>query len=381
MVKKLKALIIGECLQLIFPFPSFLVRAGFEVDAISNNIILKKSRFISNFELVEGRDFLSLITKKELDDYDFIIPTDDLILSLIINSNLPVATKLKLLPVNSEENLKHIYSKIGLSLTLSEFGVKTPDFIVANGIEEVKKAAKKLQYPVMVKTNSDAGGVGVFECNNSYDVNKIDSSLFNSSLLVQKKIIGTELDLSGLYRNGELIYFTYSQIEKVAYNKFGPSSLRIYKQLSVIDKEIFSEMRNLGKALGANGFVTISCIEDKDKKRYFFEADMRPNAWVEFAKFIGDDPAFRVANWFRKSEEMKYPFYHNKKYPNQIIIPYFMRLTKLEILFNRYKVWKYLPFAEYKMLIELLYDKNKVKILFAKIRKYYRHPKLLFKDI
>ena len=111
MVKKLKALIIGECLQLIFPFPSLLSRAGFEVDAISNNSTLKKSRFISNFELVEGRDFLNLITKKQLDDYDFIIPTDDLILSLIINSNLPVATKLKLLPVNSEENLKHIYSK------------------------------------------------------------------------------------------------------------------------------------------------------------------------------------------------------------------------------------------------------------------------------
>ncbi|MBU6339202.1 MAG: ATP-grasp domain-containing protein [Rickettsiales bacterium] len=183
---------------------------------------------------------------------------------------------MKLLPINSEENLKHIYSKIGLSLTLSKAGITTPDFIVANGLDEVKEAAQKLQYPVMIKTNSDSGGVGVFECNDVADINKINSSFFNSPLLVQKKIIGTELDLYGLYRDGKLIYFTYSQIKKVAKNKFGPSKLRLYKQLSVVDKEIFIEMKNLGKALGANGFVTISCIE-ANNKRYFFEADMRPN--------------------------------------------------------------------------------------------------------
>ncbi|MBU6339201.1 MAG: hypothetical protein KGQ36_04420 [Rickettsiales bacterium] len=76
---KPKALIIGECLQLIFSLPSLLAKSGFEVDAISNNPILKKSRFISNFELVAGRNFIASIAKRNLDDYDFIIPSDDLI--------------------------------------------------------------------------------------------------------------------------------------------------------------------------------------------------------------------------------------------------------------------------------------------------------------
>jgi len=49
--------------------------------------------------------------------------------------------------------------------------------------------------------------------------------------LVQKKIEGTELDLSGFYREGKLIYFTHSKIEKVSQNKFGPSLLRTYEQI------------------------------------------------------------------------------------------------------------------------------------------------------
>lgn len=60
-------------------------------------------------------------------------------------------------------------------------------------------------------------------------------------------------------------------------------------------------------------------------------------------------------------------------------MPYFMILSKLEILSNRYKSLKYLPFSEYKMLLELLYYKTKIKSKLAIIRRYYRHPKLLFK--
>lgn len=64
-------------------------------------------------------------------------------------------------------------------------------------------------------------------------------------------------------------------------NKFGASSLRKYYQTSVVDKEIFLEVQQLGKALGADGFTNISCIQSVDGGgRYVIEADMRANAWI-----------------------------------------------------------------------------------------------------
>jgi hypothetical protein len=389
---KLNALIIGESRDLTFILPYLLFRSGFNVDLITTNALFKKSRFITNLELVDDRNLIPIkAVEKNPDNYDFIIISDDVTLSLIADSDISLANKLKLLPIQDEVNFQHVYSKIGLSKVLSQANISTPDFIAAKGIDEVVLAAEKLTYPVMVKMNSEGGGNGVFECGMIEDINKLPSAIFNSPLLVQKKIIGTELDLSALYRDGKLICSSYSQIQQVIANKFGPSSVRLYKQLDIVDKKILLEMQNLGKALGANGFVTISCIESNDdNKRYFIEADMRPNTWVEFAKFIGDDPAIRIANWFKNGETLN-SFVTNKKYPTQIIMPYFLRLTASEIFYNRYNVWKYLPIAEYKMLTEVLYDKlirdnqkiitfkSELKILFLALKRLYRHPKLLFK--
>lgn len=355
-MKKLNALIIGSESQLIVAMPALLNRAGFTVDAVTTCTFLKESKFISNLEhSFIAEDLLKIVTRKNLDDYSFIAICDDNSLKNILNSDLSSEKKLQLLPVKNLENFAHLFSKIGLSKILSKSGVRTPEFLVATTLDEVILAAEKLQYPVMVKVDASGGGWGVFECKNSDDIKKIEKRFFKSPLLVQKKIIGTELDLSGLYRDGKLIHFTYSKIKKVTSNKFGPSVVRAYQQLYNIDHQTFLEMEKLGEALGANGFATISCIESAiDGKRYFIEADMRPNSWVEFGKFLGDDPAQRISNWFLSGEAMKFPPQINNAYPAEVIMPYYLRLSAIEILFNRYSVWKYLPTQDHKLLLNIM---------------------------
>ncbi|MES2961968.1 MAG: ATP-grasp domain-containing protein [Pseudomonadota bacterium] len=336
--------------------PALLNRAGFNVDAITTCSFLEESKFISNFEhSFIPQDLVKMVMQKNLDTYDCIVVCDDLTLENILNSDLSSEQKLRLLPVQNLENFTHLFSKIGLSKILSEAGVRTPEFLVAQTQDEAVSAAEKLQYPVMIKVDSSGGGRGVFECKNSGDVKKIEARFFKLPLLVQKKIKGIELDLSGFYRDGKLIYFTYSKIEKVYQNKFGPSSLRTYQQLCNIDSSVFVEMQKLGEVLGANGFVTISCIKSAiDGKKYFIEADMRPNSWVEFGKFLGDDPAPRISNWFLNGEIMQYPLPINNDYPAKLILPYYLRLSALEILFNRYSVWKYLPLHDRRLLIKVM---------------------------
>ncbi len=176
----------------------------------TNNTLLKKSRFISGYELVLDPKLMPIkAIERNLDNYDFIIACDDIILKNILYSDIAIKDKLKLLPINSDKNLKHIYSKIGLSQILFEANINTPAFALTNSFLEAIDAAQKLGYPILVKVDSSGGGMGVFECKKQSDFKLIDPKIFDSPLLIQKKINGVELDLSALYRDGKLLQFSY----------------------------------------------------------------------------------------------------------------------------------------------------------------------------
>ncbi|MES2677502.1 MAG: hypothetical protein V4612_04220 [Pseudomonadota bacterium] len=342
---KQNALIIGESLELACALPSMLFRSGFNVEMITINPIFKKSKFITDCEIISDRNlFAKQAGQRNLENYDLIVVTEDTTLKHILESDLTTQQKLKIIPVQKEENLQHIYSKIALSKILSTANVNTPAFEIANCFEEAINYANKLGYPVMIKIDASGGGSGVFECQNDNDFAALKKEIFKQPLLIQKKIIGTELGLPAFYRDGKLVHFSYAKIEKVINNKFGPSSLRNYQQLGTLDEQIFAEMSQLGAAIGANGFVNISCLQSGyDNKRYFIEADMRPDSWVEFTKFIGEDPAQRIAAWFKNQQTLHHPHSINPQYPTKLLLPYFLRMSLLEILFNRYLVWKFIP--------------------------------------
>jgi hypothetical protein len=372
-MKKLNALLIGSALEILSALPALLSRAGFNVDVITNATLLRKSRFISSFELVLDSKLIPIqAAKRNLDNYDFIIACDDSTLKNILEADIAIKDKLKLLPVNGEKDLKHIYSKIRLSKILLEANINTPDFVVVNSFGEAVNAAQKLGYEVLVKVDSSGGGDGVFECKKQSDFNLIDPKIFDSPLLIQKKINGVELDLSALYRDGKLVHFSYSEIKKVIANKFGPSVLRTYHQLSTIDQQVFTDLSNLGEALGANGFVNIASIKSSDdNKIYFFEADMRPNVWVDFTKFIGDDAAIKIAKWFLNGQTLQYPQPVNNCYPPTKLMPYCLRMSSLEVLFNRYNVWSFIFKEEDKVILELVFH----QLFYRKIKSFLRQIK------
>lgn len=152
------------------------------------------------------------------------------------------------------------------------------------------------------------------------------------------------LDLSGFYQGGQLIHFSYSYPERFFGYKFSPQPIRNYLQLASVEKIVFDELGRLGRALGANGFVNISCIRsDQDQKLYFIEADMRPNAWINFPRYFGDDLAIRIANYFTSGKVLEYPCKIDKRFPERTILPLFLRLNLWDIISNRYGVWRYIP--------------------------------------
>jgi hypothetical protein len=365
---ELEALLIGgNWPELAMAALGLLTRAGFIVDVISTNAFLTRTRSIRNYFLAEKDDVLLKTASESIKkEYALTVVGDDPTLRKILDLDLPDDDKLKLLPVISHKDFDHIFSKIGLSVAFAKNGVRTPDYLIANNEQELKTAAHTLGYPLFIKLDSSAGGLGVYECLNDSDLDNALVKLPAYPVLVQKKIEGTEISMEAFYQNGELIHVACSTQEKYTY-KFGPTAVRRYTQLACLEKEVFDELSLVGKALGANGFVNMSSIRcNYDNKLYFFEADMRPNMWTGYSRYFGDDLADVIKHHFTTGETTTYPYPFNPAYPEQVLISHFSRISLIELGLNRYRIWRHLPenflyiTLRYKILAGLISSKRKL---------------------
>ena len=314
---KLEALLIGgywpEVMAVTF---GVLTRAGFTVDVISNNAAFKRTSKMRDYVLAKKRDLLVRTAAEKIKkEYSLIVVGDDATLGVILNSDLSQEQKLRLLPVLSEKNFDHIFSKIGLSLALKESGISTPAYRIARNGGELDTAAQSLGYPILVKLDSSAGGMGIFECLDEADVEDLRKTLKPYPVLVQRKVKGVEVGLEAFYRHGELVHFAYSIPKKSKY-RFGPTSVRSYQQIASLEPQVSAELRLIGKALGSHGFTSIGCLHsEQDNKRYYFEADMRPNLWIDQPRYLGEDWARIIHRHFADGKAARQPRSFDFQYP------------------------------------------------------------------
>ncbi|MGA1372456.1 MAG: hypothetical protein ACO3Z6_12705 [Pseudomonadales bacterium] len=345
--------------------PELLCRAGFTVDVVTCSDLMQHSRFVERVDRVSCQPALIQLAKSRAhDDYDWIIPTEDGLLGSIASADLSPQTKLKLLPVVSESDFHHLHSKIGLSRSFSRAGIQTPPFQVATSMQEACEAAKRLGFPVLLKVDASGGGCGIHELKSDVDVAKVPAEFWERPVLLKKKLSGTVLDLSALFLRTELIHFSYSTMDRVVSNRFGPSSLRTYRPLSRVEQPVFDELTALGKALGADGFCNICCIDAKDGSgRWYVEADMRPNVWIDTPHYFGEELASRISDAFHGGQRLRMPPTHAPvpESASDLQIPYFLRLSPVELLLNRYSVWRYVPTRDLPVL---------QRVLYRRVRKY-----------
>jgi hypothetical protein len=323
---KLEALLIGGYWPEVMAVTlGLLTRAGFTVDVISNSTAFRRSSAMRDYVLAKNRDLLVRTAAEKIKkEYPLVVVGDDTTLGLILDSDLSREQKLRLLPVLSDRNFGHIFSKIGLSLALEGNGISTPDYRIAHDEDELNTSAQALGYPLLIKLDSSAGGMGIFECLDEVDVKNLRKKLKPYPVLVQRMVKGVEVALEAFYRNGELIHFAYSVPEKSKY-RFGPTSVRSYQQIASLDPRVLDELRLVGEALGSHGFTSIGCIHsEQDNRRYYFEAKI-------------------IHRHFAEGEAAKHPCSFDFQYPKQVRISHYLRLTLAELIFNRYGVWKFLP--------------------------------------
>ena len=357
----MEALVIARTTSPAWDILHLLSRAGFSVDIVTTSRYLGLSRFARAVHTVSADQALATsaydIVRIRTNPYDWVMATDDQTLRALAQLQWPPGMRLKFLPSTTPKNLPHLCSKIGLSRVLSTGGIRTPPFRIARNHEEAIEAAKAIGYPVMLKVDFSGGGQGVHECAKEADIVALRRLFTELPLLVQKKIEGTVLDLSAIYFDGELVHFTCSTLDRTL-GRFGVSVVRTYYPLALVDDETFTELSALGNVLGASGFVNITCIEATDGTRHYIEADMRPNAWADFSRFFGEDAAPRIRDWFGNHVRLaKGNAARADARQAPMTIPHFLRLGSWELLTNRYRVWRFIPFADARLVRRLLLAK------------------------
>lgn len=319
---------------------SILARAGFEIDYIHKKALKEHSMTARLLPLVNGCLVFTAAEAVSNFKYDLVVPADDECIGDILDSNLTIELKKRLLPVVNEESFQHLYSKCGLSQVLSASSVETPPFSICNTTDDIEHAALKIGFPLLIKIDRSGGGSGVFECSSLTELHSKAKNL-RFPLLLQKKIEGTTIDLTAFYQNGQLVHFTYSKFIKSIRGQFGPSSFREYTQIGVLPSNVFQQLQELGTALGANGFVNATSIEcSETNRRYIFEADMRPNVWVDYGRFLGNDAALSFYSYFNDGKKLTLPLPIFSNYPLACKLPYLRRLSLCDLMINRYSCWK-----------------------------------------
>lgn len=336
-------LIIGQTDYLLKPVANLLGRAGFDVSVLYQGDTLRPSSYMHSLHISKNDEVFFADIKNVLNQkFNLIVLTDDLVIDRILRSPLPDEIKTAVLPVNAKQYWGHLCSKNSLSQYLQKSKVLQPSFTISKTKSDLERMALALGFPLLLKVDFSGGGTGVFECANLEEVRvaKLPPDCF--PLLLQKKIPGPVIDLSGFFYQGKLIHFSYSEFLNVERTSFSPSVVRKYSTRQSIDPKIADELNELGAALGLNGFANISCIlSSEDGVRYYFEADVRPNVWVNFPYYLEDDPAKALNCFFTTQKIIPTKNTSLDGAVTEEIIPYIFRLSFLAILFNKYRVRNY----------------------------------------
>ncbi|MEO6395086.1 MAG: hypothetical protein ABIO40_04170 [Devosia sp.] len=291
-----RALVYGRNRDLMQAVPTLLSRAGLAVTLLTADRQLRTCRNVSRFIAVERlADIVPRAAEEAASGYDLVVAGDDDTLRAVRLSGLGTEDKLRLLPICSEGGLGHIASKIGLSHALAEADVNTPVFAVAETPDRLPAAIAQIGYPLMLKADYGMAGNQVFAVESEADLEEAEVRL-RYPALVQRRMEGELIDCSGFFHQRKPVAISLSTIIKAQNRGRGPSVYRQYVTHPERDAGLIAALQRIGRALDADGFVSLSAIRAKaDGRLYFFEADMRPTTWVEHPKYFGADPAISIA--------------------------------------------------------------------------------------
>ena len=239
--------------------PYGLTQSGFETFALCpKDSYLAKTRYLKNAIHYPGivyrfrlkLMYLWIIYSFFKFNPDLVIPGDEETIKALhrlanLTKSIPYFKKISILirKSTSPENLDHItLNKSDFQKQCSEWGIRSPKNIIVKTINDALMAAKKIQYPLVLKHDVGAGGAGVVICQNEADLRKYFYQAPNFNFFKRMK-----------YKIKQLIVISSTnQKEQISIQEFieGPLGVTAFCSLN-------------GKMLASNTMLTLKTNPEK----------------------------------------------------------------------------------------------------------------------
>jgi len=171
-----------------------------------------------------------------------------------------------------------------------------------------------------------------------------------TNMVFQQYIDGYEVNTELLCKDGHLITYNYSKRLKTI-GRFGVSTQRIYSKNT--DLEV--ELQHIAESLGLNGFCNVVFMySEKDGCYYLIEVDVRPNSWMYYGKYTGNNFSIGVQRIVSGNYKLMSPSSRSKK---EVFVALYKKdvyrclvekdyLELLKWCTNWNFRWKYIPFYD-----------------------------------
>ncbi len=281
----------------LIELPAILKTAGCTLDvyAAPRSWVLNNSSYDNWIEAPDSRDNIDhLLTflQQNADKYDWIIPGDDIAVRLLNERITDETLFYKVMPLTKMENREVLGSKAGFVTVCNKYGIKTPKQLVYDGVQPLEEIGNYIGYPLIVKVDESEGGYGVFKCRDLQELTATLKDVPLKNLVLQQMIAGEDINTEALYKDGVLMVYNYSRTTTVM-KDFGVSTRRLFEDNNDLD----AVLEQMGRDIGLNGFGNIVFMRDTQTGEYYLiEIDMRPNSWMYYGRFTGNDFTVAVKN-------------------------------------------------------------------------------------
>jgi hypothetical protein len=288
-VKMLNIYLISEFGNLLKDIPLAFTNQDVKIFTVggSRSLFKKHENFVEVPSITSNSFIQSLLLEEKLIDFmdGLVLIGSDPEMREIVEANVNLDIKLKLLPIKNPEAFKILDSKVGLQQLTAALQLSAPKGLVIEKYADLSHIEDRINLQYFFKGDKGGGGANVSRMSVNSPVPNIQDLTF--PLLLQEEIVGTEVHIDAYFANGILRAYIYTdQIKSMS--KYGPAYERRIARPPIED--FLDPLEATGKFTKAHGMVNTTFIFDcKLNKHFLIEFDPRPNAWHFLAPSLGID--------------------------------------------------------------------------------------------
>jgi hypothetical protein len=272
--------------------PEVLARPGMSITLLGNSANpLRSSPFVDTFVEIGYSHHLelgaALLRRRDLLDHlgDWVVFGEDWTPRTLARSELPLATKLRLLPARREVGLVMLGSKTGLAEVQRLADPNAPRTLVVEAAGQLTAACAEIGAPLLIKGEQGGSGSQVVRVATLEGADPVVPPGW-FPVVVQEWLPGTDVSVEVMFRDGELAGWTYSEILS-RQSEFGQSTSRRYVDPPTLDFP--DTLTAMARFAGLHGMFNCTLIRAPAGTHRLVELDPRPNAWHQFGPRLGVD--------------------------------------------------------------------------------------------